>query len=303
MKKELRKLMIREIKRITRQLKKDSGIVSIIQFGSSLKPREMFSNSDIDFVVITKRKRKQRSIYIKSNFESDFLVYSKNEFKEMQEKGHPIALTAINFGKILYNKDKGFKLEQVEPTELTIKTWMNNGMNVFNSAIMEYFAMGCPCCYLKAVHHSARNLLKALILKNKDILCQTNKEILQNLPRKYQRKYQKLINYRKNLNDFEFDIEKILKIKKIKGKTAKPLLCLESLVHNIIFEMKQKKMYSLREIINKAEEKINYINYDHINLIYFSRDLKQYFINLVLNNQDKKDYKPKMKFLRFPLFK
>ena len=74
--------------------------------------------------------------------------------------------------------------------------------------------------------------------------------------------------------------------------------------------MKQKKMYSLKEIINKAEEKINHIDYDHINLIYFSRDLKQYSIDLILNdpynnqdNQDKGDYKLKMKSLRFPLFK
>lgn len=290
----------KDVENIAKQLKRkfSSNLISIIQTGSSLRPNEMFPNSDLDFVVITKHKPKERFFSADSKFETNILAYSIYQFKKLLKEGNPIALMAAKFGKTLFNRN----LEDLEAkqTNQTAKTWLENGLSVFGSAIMEYFSATCVCCYLKDTHHSARSLLRAYILKNKGILCASDYDILNNIEENYKRVFEKLIEYRQNLDNFPFDFMKLHKTREIKGRSTKPLLMLEYLAQGIIHELKGKSMHSLRETIDSIKEP-----YDHIHSIRLSHESGQYIVSLVLNEAGRniKDYKPEMKFLEFPLYK
>ncbi len=74
--------MQKEIKSIESQIRKKFGndLISIIQIGSSLRPKEMFPNSDIDFVVILKKKPKDWFASVNSSYETNILTCTETSF-------------------------------------------------------------------------------------------------------------------------------------------------------------------------------------------------------------------------------
>ncbi len=217
---------------------------------------------------------------------------------------------AVKFGKILFGKD--FLKFNTKPTEITIETWVQNGLSVFSSAIMEFFAASCACCYLKDAHHSARSFLRAQTLKDKSILCESDKDILKNIDdAELKNIFEKLIKFRKNLDSFPFDLArkrsfrlrrkaglfvrmKMYRMKRISGKSAEPLLLLEKLAHKMIFLFYGKRMCKLSETIEKISQP-----FDHIHSIFLTtkeEGKERYYVSIA----DKGD---KMKFLEFPLYK
>ncbi|MFZ3076889.1 MAG: hypothetical protein WA139_00355 [Candidatus Aenigmatarchaeota archaeon] len=285
----------KEIKSIESQIKKKFGseLVSLIHIGSSLRPKEMFSNSDIDFVAVVKKKPKDWFTSVDSSYETNILAYSKHQFRNLIKEGSPVPLMAVKFGKTLF--DNNFLKFDAKPTEKTIETWVQNGFSIFSSAIMEFFAAGCVCCYLKDTHHSARSFLRAQILKEKGILCESDKDIIKNTDDDGMRRiFEKLINFRKNLISFPFDFMKLHRMKKVSGKSAEPLLLLEQLMHEMAFRFYEKKMHKLSEIINKIE-----VPFDRIHSIFLTtkdEGKESYFVSII----DKKD---KLQFMEFPLYK
>ncbi len=285
----------KEIRSIKNQIRKKFGkeLVSLIHIGSSLRPNEMFSNSDIDFVAVIKKKPKDWFTSVDSSYETNILTYSKYQFRNLIKEGSPVPLMAVKFGKILF--DRGFLKFDAKPTEKTIETWAQNGLSVFSSSIMEFFAAGCICCYLKDVHHSARSFLRAQILKEKGILCESDKDIIRNVDDIELRNiFEKLIKYRKNFIDFPFDFMKMHRMKRIRGKSAEPLLLLENLAHKMIFLFYGKRMYGLSETIEKIK-----FPFDHFVSVFLTakeEGKEGYYVSVV----DKND---KLQFLEFPLYK
>ncbi len=288
------KKLQKEIKGIEKQIRKKFGkeLVSLIHIGSSLRPKEMFPNSDIDFVVVINKKPKDWFTSVDSSYETNILTYSKQQFAKLIKEGSPVPLMAVRFGKVLLDKD--FLKFDAKPTEKTIETWMQNGFSVFSSAIMEFFAVSCACCYLKDAHHSARSFLRAHILKEKGILCESDADVLKNTDDAEMRRiFEKLIKFRKRLDSFPFDFMKLHRMKNVKGKSAEPLLLLEKLAHKIVFLFYGKRMCKLSEIIEKIK-----FPFDHIVSLFLTAKeagKESYYASVV-------DKNGKMKFLEFPLY-
>lgn len=286
----------REVRSVERQLRKKFGrkLVSLVQIGSSLRPKEMFPNSDIDFVAILDKKPKERFVSVDSAMETGILPFSRWQFRAALKDGMPVAVMAVKFGKVLFDRKYFVKLA-ARPNKNTVETWMENGLSIFSSSIMEFFAVSCACCYLRDAHHSARSFLRAYILKKKGILCETDRDILRNTDDKELRKiFVKLIEFRKRIDAFPFDFMKMRRMKKIGGRSAMPLLLLEKLAHKIVYLMRGKRMRTLAETIGRIKKP-----YDHISSVYLTTRREgrkeKYLVSLVQKND-------KMEFLEFPLY-
>lgn len=287
----------REIRSVERQVKKKFGrkLVSLVQIGSSLRPKEMFPNSDIDFVAILGKKPKDRFVSVDSAMETSILPFSRWQFRAALKDGMPVAVMAVKFGKALFDRKYFVKLA-AKPNKNTVETWMQNGLSIFSSAIVEFFAVSCACCYLRDAHHSARSFLRAYILEKKGVLCETDRDIIRNTDDKELKKiFGKLIKFRKNIDSFPFDFMKMRGVKKIGGRSARPLLLLEKLAHKIVYLMRGKRMRTLAETIGRIKKP-----YDHISSVYLTTGRnggkEKYLVSLVKKG-DKK-----MEFLEFPVY-
>ena len=104
-KEERKKELEHELERVTKMLRKDKEIRSIMLFGS-LARGDVSEKSDIDLIIIknTKKKFLDRLDEIYStlvpNVALDILVYTPEEFKAM--KNRSFIMGAMEEGKILY---------------------------------------------------------------------------------------------------------------------------------------------------------------------------------------------------------
>lgn len=286
----------REVRSVERQIRRKFGskLVSLVQMGSSLRPKEMFPNSDIDFVIVLNKKPKERFVSVDSAIETSILPFSRWQFRKALKYGMPVAVMAVKFGKVLFDRNYFLKLA-AKPNENTVETWMENGLSIFSSAIMEFFAVSCACCYLRDAHHSARSFLRAMILRKKGILCETDGDIIRSIDDEELRKiFWQLIKFRKNIDRFPFDFMKMRRMRRVKGRSAEPLLLLETLAHKIVCLMHGKRMRTLAGTIGRIKKP-----YDHIHSIYLTTRREgrneKYLVSLVKKGD-------KMEFLEFPLY-
>lgn len=156
--------------------------------------------------------------------------------------------------------------------------------------------MSCACCYLRDAHHSARSFLRAYILKEKGLLCESDKYIIKSTKdRELRRIFKRLIRFRKRIDTFPFDFMKLRRMRRINGRSAEPLLMLEKLAHKTVYLMYGKRMRTLAETIRRIKKP-----YDHIHSIYLTTrrregEKEKYLVSVVQKND-------KMKFLDFPLY-
>lgn len=125
----------REARSVEKQLRRKFGsrLVSLVQIGSSLRPKDMFSNSDIDFVIVLNKKPKGRVVSVDSAIETGILPFSRWQFRKVLKDGSPMALMAVKFGRVIF--DRGyFAMLTGHPTKNTWETWMENGLSIFSSA-------------------------------------------------------------------------------------------------------------------------------------------------------------------------
>jgi predicted nucleotidyltransferase len=261
---------LRKIKKISKEainrIKSRFKPIAILQFGSSLHPKDMMVESDIDFLVVLRRKLKEPlEVFLFDSIEVAAHLLSKREFLEGVETGFPIVIMALKFGKVIYDP-KGIlkKFRRIAlPTERTAEIWYENGWTVFSRAILEYISRGCVGCYLKDCHHSARSFLRSFLLKTKGILCERDKEILLNIPKEIRKFYKRIIEARREGENFPFKPKFKIKAREIfRDSEAKPLLHLEKIVQYVIGEIEGKKMRSLREVVKGIKGEVSSIYLD-----------------------------------------
>lgn len=254
------KNVTREVASIVSQLKQKLGInlVAIVQIGSSLRPREMVEESDIDFVVVTKRKIPwKRRIRVDSSYETNILDYSGREFKRLLAKGEPVPLMTVKFGRIWFGRKWIVMFGEPKATNYTSERWHELGLRVYSMAIAEYFSGSCVCCYLKDCHHAIRSLLRAQIVRNKNLLCETDDDIINNTDdAKLGKLFVKLRQYRKKPSRILLSIYSSEKAMcGLHGRAAKPLLIAENIIHKIVAKVERKNIYSFADIIMKARHR------------------------------------------------
>ncbi len=245
--------------------KKRSSPVGFIHFGSSVYSKQFFVESDIDLMAIVTRKPKEslevdNKILGKKIVDVATHIYSKKEFTLMTQQGHPLAIMALQFGRIIYDPTHFLQQlkQKAKPTEKTGETWLDNALRTYSFAIMGYFSRSCVGCYLKDVHHAARTFLRAYILQKKGILCQRDEDILSFCPRELCPHFQKIINARKKGKLPGYEITFWIPAQKaFKDKIAELLLSLEKIVTFTLKELKNKKIYTLQQTAAKIKGKIH----------------------------------------------
>jgi len=270
---------IREVvRKATNQIKRKFKPIVIIQFGSSLYPKNMMIESDLDLMVILRRRAKDPiETFLFDDIEVEAHLVSKRDFIKSIKNGFPLTLMAVRFGIVIYGP-RDF-LEKYKnkalPTRKTIEIWYDNAWRVFNFAILDYISRGCVGCYLKDCHHVARSFLRAFILKTKNIVCEKDEEILSNIPKSIQRAYRKLIEIRENGENFPFKLK--LKFEAsflFKDKEAKPLLLLEKIAKFVVKEMERKEMRSLREIVKGLKGEVLSMSIERSGRVFILKDEK-----------------------------
>lgn len=201
------------------KIKKEKGLISIVQIGSSLRREDFRSNSDLDFLIIYKNPIKRVIELVDTQeIEINLIKRSKEQFLECLKEGNPVDLIALSFGKILY--DTGFFIEakkkDFKPSKKTVEKWLHTASSNFMAASTNYSFPSCMCCYFRDLYHSSRDFCRAIILEEQGKLLEGEKSILANLESNYpdlHKKFKLIAKGRKNYERFKQTFIKFQTIK------------------------------------------------------------------------------------------
>jgi len=253
--------IVRKVKEI---VKKKYKPIAIIHFGSSLNPKDMMIESDIDLMAILKRRYKSSiEVFCFDSIEVCVHLVSKKDFEESVKIGFPLVLMAVKFGKQIYGPKRFLEKykEKANATQKTFEIWYDNAWRVFHFAVLDYVCTTCPGCYLRDCHHAARSFLRAFILRREGAICQRDEEILSRLPVKIQKLYRRLIEIRKNGEKFSFKPKLNRKASSLfKDREAHPLLLLEKIIRFVVKEIEGKDVKSLKDIAKGLKGEITSIS-------------------------------------------
>ncbi|MCX6821783.1 MAG: nucleotidyltransferase domain-containing protein [Candidatus Aenigmarchaeota archaeon] len=275
--------VVKLAKKYSEKLNKKKNIVSIIQIGSSLRKEDFRSNSDLDLLVIYENPvKKSMEFDYGDGVEITLMRYGKEQFLKSLEEGNPVDLIALLFGKVLH--DNGFfaemKKKSFEPTEKTIEKWIHTATFNLMDAATNYSLPTCICCYFKALHHTAREFCRVIILKEEGELLEGDKAILEKLKTSHSDLYQKfmlIIDGRKNYEKFE---QKYIKYPKIKGSgLGKYLLAAEDIAIKALKISMELNVPKINELISHLQKKYKI---DHYHSFYIIPERKEMTLHLVL---------------------
>jgi len=273
----------RLVKRYAKKIKKDKGVVSIIQIGSSLREEDFQSNSDLDFLVIYENPV-TRFIELKNidDLEINLIKYGKKQFLKSLKEGTPIDLIALKFGKVLY--DNGFivkvKKKNFKPSEKTIEKWLHTATFNLMDAAMNYSLPACMCCYFKALHHSAREFSRAIILKEQEEFLEGNSAVLENLKANYPQLYKKFKLIIEGRNNYEKFKQKYIRSPKINASgLGRYLLALEDISIEALKITKGLEVPKINQLIEELQKKYKI---DHYSSFYIAPEDKKLMLHLVL---------------------
>ena len=116
-------------------------------------------------------------------FNIQMLRYGKKQFLKSVKEGIPVNLISLKFGKVLYDNDffSELKKKGFQPTEKTIERWVSSAAFNLGDAAMNYSFPTCISEYFKSLRNAARGFCSILILKEKGIVVDGIRMILDNL--------------------------------------------------------------------------------------------------------------------------
>jgi hypothetical protein len=101
------------------------------------------------------------------------------------------------------------------------------------------------------------------------------KKFFQKFQKNIQRAYRKLIEIRKNGENFPFKLKLKFEASSLfKDKEAKPLLLLEKIARFVVREMEGKEMKSLREIVKGLKGEISSMSVERSGEVFILKDEK-----------------------------
>ncbi len=202
-------------KKLASQLKND--IASIILHGSVLTSDFSDKLSDLDMVIVVRKKSKKLENEIfdiihntKEYVPVQALIYSKSEFIKSLKKGVSVQLSCTLKGKCLYDNSffERIKTREHGPTSYTRKILLLNAYSALGLVISD-FSQQMFYDSINSAYHAARNSIWAILLHKEpfpdnkrivDLLNQIKyKEILE--------KYKKILSARSNPDIFDYEID------------------------------------------------------------------------------------------------
>ncbi len=139
--------------------KKKPSLIGFIHFGSSVYSKQFFIESDIDLMAIVTRKPKEslevdNKIISKHFVDVAIHIYPKKEFISMAKQGHPLAIMALKFGRIIYDQNDFLKTlkQKAKPTEKTTEIWLDNAMRTYTKSVKFPNEISLFYIYKSAIH-------------------------------------------------------------------------------------------------------------------------------------------------------
>jgi len=261
---------------------KNNEVISIVQIGSSLRKKDFNSYSDLDFLVIQKKKAKDFLQHgnIK-NIETNIVRHGKSQFLNSLKEGNPIDLVALKFGKIMF--DNGFFESQrkisYKPNKNTIDRWMHTASFNLSDASRAY-SMPASEEYFKSLHHAAREFCRAIIVKEFGEVVEGNTAILDRLKHKHPGLYKsfKLIIYGRK--SYEYTDLALINHKRIKNSGhGKYLLAAEETAIGAFRICRNVKMPRINNLLYKLSKRVEI---DYFMGFYLVPESCHILINLAL---------------------
>lgn len=247
-------------KKATRKILKEyrNKIKAIILHGSALS-EDFDKLSDIDLIVVTKRRIKEHYITFGYEKEVQDLFFSKKDYEKMLEERFPIALSSLH-RYVLYGKEyiKKLKEKNFLPDERTRKRMLLNAYSALGNTLSE-IDVQCNECIIKYSHHAARHALWALALKQGKFM-PSNSELLAISQKKHAMLYSSILKSRKNfekLEEIPFDeMKKIYERGFGKNKTVRNVRYAEKIIIDAWQAINKKRPERLEGIIERARNDI-----------------------------------------------
>lgn len=187
-------------------LDKYPEIVSLVQFGSSISG-DTYPGSDIDLLIITKKKDKELEEKIQKEFDWKYQlhIHDEAEFKELIERREPLSLSIIHTGKIILGEKFINTFRNVFPEEYTVQRCMHNSFAALGSGISD-FTRGWNADAVNSLYHAARSSIWATLFKieitppNRRIFILLDDEDTKRL-------YHEIVDFRQHIPQKEHDFE------------------------------------------------------------------------------------------------
>jgi predicted nucleotidyltransferase len=221
-------------------LKKQDRLIGGVLIGSLVNREYVPGLSDIDFFIIGKNlKRALKTEYFKSKeFETDINIICRSPgfFEKSLRRGNPVDLIALKYGEIIYDNGylKDLKKKDFKATEDTFQGWLRTGLHHFEELIYQYFSPCCSHCFFRALYHSGREFLRALLLKKGEDVLEGWE--LKSSARKYYPKlfseYTKICQARKEWNKYPFPL--FSRSLRLSGQLGKLVCSVEKIAREIL---------------------------------------------------------------------
>lgn len=163
--------------------------LAVVQFGSSLRIRDFALCSDVDLVAVYVQEPEEKNDFsYEEDIEITVIQKSESDFLEGLERGNPFFLTALKYGKFLWDKDWIANLQKRDfrPKKLTFDFKLQSALNHYSELLR---GIHSSIEFYNACYHSYRAFCRYLILKYKGQLVegdQNTKRTLQRIPQSRQ---------------------------------------------------------------------------------------------------------------------
>ena len=241
-------------------------IKSVVAFGSVTRPSDFVDGlSDIDLLVIASPKprgleKKVKAIARTVNCRISPVIYSPTEFRANLRKGDPGSLLMLN-GKILH--DTGYFAKTLEsgfePTKKTFEAVVSHAFHALSLAFNDYFSGSDIPESINQAYHCARHSVRAIILKEKEKLLESNGEIFAELMqyRQVKETFSRLVEARVDMKRLSesFDPESACKISSaLIDNVGQLLLLAEKAAIDACRFCFGKNVHSIRNAIMKLDQ-------------------------------------------------
>ncbi|MFH1210107.1 MAG: nucleotidyltransferase domain-containing protein [archaeon] len=275
-------------------IKRFSDIKLIIQFGSSVSGDYNKDISDVDLAIITNSKRIEKKIRnfifrIHISFEIQIHIFSIKLFIKNLKEAEPLSLSVLYTGNALYNEEYHLKLKNkfFKADNKTVRKCMLNSFGALGLGISD-LTNDMLQDSINSFYHAARSSIWATLFNEE--ITPNNKKIFELVKNKKIRKlYKRIIDFRKNIPDYETDINLSKKIYK-KGNINHFTQILKDTIEIVKINYKKtfKKdfvgFFDILRLLNKRYKRIH--DYYSVFLsVNWKREIPFYFITFSFKNK------------------
>ncbi len=194
---------------VNKLTEKFDDINIIIQFGSSVSGDYVKNLSDVDLAVIIKSKKQKKLIgdCTLGLYHLQVHIFLIRNFIKGLKDGLPLNLSILYTGRVLYGHEQFYELkkEKFRATKFTERKCMLNSFAALGLAISD-LTHGMLWDSINSIYHAARSSIWAVLMKKE--ITPNNRSVLKLIGNnKIADLYKRIINFRKNIPNYNMDVD------------------------------------------------------------------------------------------------